>query len=89
MDVQLAKTFLDKKLEFKLNVQNILAQDLIFYENRSDIPYDYRLGVFESFANMVFTGNSENRNSYNPDVDDARWITKFGRSFSFTLSYNF
>jgi TonB-dependent receptor len=89
IDMQLAKTFLNKKFEFKLNIQNVLAQDLIFYENRNDIPYDYRLGVFESFANMVFTGSSENKKSYNPDVDDARWITKFGRSFSFTLSYNF
>lgn len=89
LDMQIAKTFLDKKLELKLNVQNILAQDQIFYENREDVPYDYRLGVFESMANSVFTGSKENRKSYNPDVDDARWITKFGRSFSFSLSYNF
>ena len=89
LDVQLAKTFMNKKIELKLNVQNILAQDLIFYENRNDIPYDYRLGVFESFANMVFTGSNENKKGYNPDIDDARWTTKFGRSFSFSLTYNF
>ena len=89
LDLQIAKTFMEKKLEFKLNVQNILAQDLILYENRDDLPYDYRLGVFESFANTVFTGTNENKNGYNPEVDDARWITKFGRSFSFSLTYNF
>lgn len=89
LDMQIAKTFLDKKLEIKLNIQNILAQDQLFYENRTDIPYDYRLGVFESFANMVFTGTNENQLSYNPDVDDVRWTTKFGRSFSFSLTYNF
>lgn len=89
LDMQIAKTFMAKKLELKVNVQNILAQDLIFYENRNDIRYDYRLGVFESFSNMVFTGSNENKNGYNPDIDDARWITKFGRSFSFSLTYNF
>ncbi len=89
LDMQVAKTLLNKKLELKLNIQNALAQDLVFYENRSDIPYNYRLGVFESFSNMVFTGTNENKNGYNPDVDNARWITKFGRSFSFSLTYNF
>jgi outer membrane receptor protein involved in Fe transport len=89
IDMQIAKTFMDKKFEIKLNIQNILAQDQIFYENRTDIPYDYRPDVFEAFANMVFTGSNENAKGYNPDVDDARWITKFGRSFSFSLTYNF
>lgn len=89
LDMQIAKTFINKKLELKLNVQNVLAQDLIFYENREDIYHDYRPDVFESIANRVFTGTNENRNSYNPDVDDARWITKFGRSFSLSLTYNF
>ena len=89
LDMQIAKTFMDKKLELKLNVQNILAQDQIFYENRTDIPYDYRPGVFEAFANTIAIGDYENPKGYNPDLDDARWITKFGRSFSFSLTYNF
>ena len=89
LDMQVAKTFMNKKLELKLNVQNILAQDQIFYENRTDIPYVYRPNVFENFANKVFIGDYENPKGYNPDVDDARWITKFGRSFSFSLTYNF
>lgn len=89
IDLQVAKTFMNKRVEIKLNAQNILAQDQIFYENRTDIPYDYRPDVFEAFANKVFIGDYENPNGYNPDVDDARWITKFGRSFSFSLTYNF
>lgn len=88
LDMQIAKTLLDKKLEFKLNIQNILAQDLIFYENTNKV-HDDRYGVFESFANSVFTGDYENKNGYSPEADDARWITKFGRSFSFSLTYNF
>lgn len=33
IDLQISKTFLDKKLEVKLNVKDLLAQDLIFYQD--------------------------------------------------------
>ena len=33
MDLQLSKSFLAKKLELKLNVRDLLAQDLIFYQD--------------------------------------------------------
>ncbi len=87
LDMQIAKNLMDKKLELKLNIQNILAQDLIFYENTAKV-HDNRYGVFETFANTVFVGDFENKNGYSK-YDDDRWITKFGRSFSFTLTYNF
>jgi outer membrane receptor protein involved in Fe transport len=33
IDLQVSKSFLDKKLEVKLNVRDLLAQDLIFYQD--------------------------------------------------------
>jgi outer membrane receptor protein involved in Fe transport len=33
IDLQISKSFLDKKLEVKLNVRDLLAQDLIFYQD--------------------------------------------------------
>ena len=33
IDLQISKSFLDKKLEIKLNVRDLLAQDLIFYQD--------------------------------------------------------
>jgi hypothetical protein len=89
LDMQVAKNLMNNKIELKLNVQNILAQDLIFYYQNDDKYVDQRFGVFESFANMVFTGDSEYKNGYSPESDDPRWITKFGRSLSFSFTYNF
>ncbi len=89
LDMQVAKNLMSNKLELKLNVQNILAQDQIFYYKNSDLYVDQRFGVFESFANSVFTGDYENKNGYSPATDDTRFVTKFGRSVSFTLTYNF
>ena len=77
------------KLEIKLNIQNILAQDQIFYFKNNDKYVDQRLDVFESFANTIFTGDYENKDGYSPNVDDTLWITKYGRTFSLSLSYNF
>jgi outer membrane receptor protein involved in Fe transport len=33
IDLQISKSFLDKKLEVKLNIRDLLAQDLIFYQD--------------------------------------------------------
>ena len=89
IDMQFAKSFLDKKLELKLNIQNILAQDLIFYEN-NDIPNaPNRVAGFNSLVNDIFTGSKQNRNGYDSATDDVVRQTKFGRTFSLTVSYNF
>ncbi|MFN3969366.1 MAG: TonB-dependent receptor domain-containing protein [Flavobacterium sp.] len=88
LDVQIAKTFYENKLELKLNVQNILAQDLIFYQNRyKDRTYD--VSLFEGFSNVIFTGDHVNEDGYNKYDDDAIWVTKFGPTFSLSLTYNF
>lgn len=47
IDIQLTKKFLDKKMEFKLNISDLLAQDLVFYQDlnqnkRYDLKTDNR-----------------------------------------------
>ncbi|WP_035673121.1 TonB-dependent receptor [Flavobacterium sp. 83] len=87
LDVQIAKSFYNNKLEVKFNIQNILAQDLIFYQNnyRNSVKY----GSLETLANQIFTGDFHYQDGYNAAEDDIIWKTKFGRSFSLSATYNF
>ena len=87
LDCQLSKTFYNKKMELKLNVQNILGQDLIYYQNR-DLGKTNESG-FSAIVNKIFTGDSQNKNGYNSDEDDLIWVTKYGKTFSLSLTYNF
>ncbi len=87
LDMQVAKSLLKNKLEVKLNIQNLLAQDLIFYQNNYRNSVEY--GSFETLANHVFTGDFHYEDGYNKADDDIIWLTKFGRSFSLTATYNF
>lgn len=87
LDFQLTKSFSNNKLELKLNIQNILAQDLIFYQN-NDLGKTNQTGI-NATINSIFTGDSQNKNSYNSQEDDVVWSTKFGRTFSFSVNYNF
>ena len=87
--MQISKSFKNNKFEVKLNVQNLLAQDLIFYQNNTPPKNINYVSTFTNLTNVIFTGDSNNENGYNPNVDDAIWVTKFGRSFSLSLSYNF
>jgi len=102
LDMQVSKSFLEKKLEIKLNIQNILGQDQIFYNNNDAIPFvaskatedlspsfstffnGFSRGV-ENFANSLKNHN----NWYNSEKDDVVWKTKYGRTFSISISYNF
>jgi Outer membrane protein beta-barrel family/CarboxypepD_reg-like domain/TonB-dependent Receptor Plug Domain len=87
LDIQVAKTFLKKKLEIKINAQNILAQDLIFYQNNDLDPTEVK--GLDGFFNNVFNGDKQNKNGFNEKEDDLVWQTKFGRTFSLTATYNF
>ena len=87
IDMQISKSFLKKKMELKLNIQNILAQDLIFYQNNYKNTVSY--GTIETLANQIFTGDYHYEDGFNAQDDDVLWRTKFGRSFSLTLTYNF
>lgn len=88
LDFQVAKSLFNNKFEIKLNVQNALAQDLIFYQNH-DLIGTKEIKGFEAFTNKLFTGDSQNKNGYNSEEDDLIWKTKFGQSFSLTMTYSF
>lgn len=87
LDMQIAKSLYKNKLELKINAQNLLAQDLIFYQNNYRNSVDY--GSLETLANHVFTGDYHYQDGYNAADDDVIWRTKFGRTFSLTATYNF
>jgi hypothetical protein len=90
LDLQLAKTLLNKKLEFKINLQNALAQDLILYQNNYELaPKDSQVKGFKSFANKMILGDSQNKNGYDSTYDDLNAKINFGAVFSCTLTYTF
>jgi len=88
LDVQIAKSFYKNKIELKLNIQNILAQDQIFYQN---IPFEdvSQASALTTLTNSIFTGDPLNKNGYDSGKDDVILITKFGQTFSLTMNYNF
>ena len=88
LDVQIAKSFYKNKIELKLNIQNILAQDQIFYQNiyTENVPQS---STFTNLSNLLFTGDPLNKNGYDPKTDDEILRTKFGRVFSLSMTYNF
>ena len=87
LDFQIAKAFYNNKIELKLNVQNILAQDLIFYQNN----YQENANQQSSSNGIEISsfGGSSSQDFYDSKVDDALWTTKFGRNFSFSFTFNF
>ena len=89
LDFQIAKTLYQKKIELKLNIQNVLAQDLIFYQNKDAPLKKYNVSGISGLANSIFTGDWRNENGYNTDVDDLLWKQKIGQTISLTVSYNF
>jgi len=87
IDFQIAKNLMKNKLELKFNIQNILAQDQIFYQNNYSKTTKY--GTFETLGNYAFTGDYLYEDGYNPENDDLLWLTKFGATFSLSITYNF
>ena len=87
LDLQIAKNFLNNKLELKLNVQNALAQDLIFYQN-NDSSTNSVSGI-KGIFNSILTGDSQDKNGYNHKEDDLVWRTKFGPTVSMSINYSF
>jgi Outer membrane protein beta-barrel family/CarboxypepD_reg-like domain/TonB-dependent Receptor Plug Domain len=87
LDGQITKSFMKNKLELKFNIQNILKQDQIFYQNNNLDKTE--VTGFEAKINEFFTGDSQNKNGYNENEDDLISLTKFGRTFSFSMTYNF
>lgn len=87
LDLQVTKSFLSNKLELKLNAQNILAQDQIFYQNR-DLDESKVAGA-KGFFNELILGDSQNKNAFSKKEDDMVWKTKYGPVFSLSVSYKF
>lgn len=88
LDLQIAKTFMDNKFEVKLNIQNLLAQDQIFYHNndtRVRTQANYNTILDSDFEKLLFNAH----NYYDPNKDDLIWSTKHGRTFSLSATYNF
>ena len=87
LDLQLAKSLWKKRIEIKLNAQNILAKNQIFYQNQD---FDHtKAGSIKGFFNSIATGDPQNDNGYNSKEDDLIWSTKFGRVFSLSFSMKF
>lgn len=72
LDFQIAKTSYKNKLELKLNVQNVLVQDLIFYQNKKSLNGSHEPFV-SGIANTVFTDHIHNEQGFDPAVDDVIW----------------
>jgi outer membrane receptor protein involved in Fe transport len=87
LDMQIAKSFNNNKFEVKFNIQNILAQDLIFYQNNYKNTVKY--GTLETLANGLFTGDFHYEDGFNATDDDIIWNQNFGRTFSLSATYNF
>ena len=87
VDLQLAKSFWKKRIEFKLNFQNILAQKQIFYQNNFNEEGELTKG--KQLSNSILIGDKLNRNGYDENLDEAIWSTLFGRSISASILINF
>ncbi len=88
IDFQIQKSFFKNKLDLKINFQNLLAQNQLFYQNKYNVATDPAKG-FDLVTNSLLLGDKNNINGYDKDVDDLVWSTTFGRTFSFSLTYKF
>lgn len=86
LDLQLTKSFFEKRLDIKINVQNILAQDQVFYQN---VVTEERGSGFSRAMGSIFTGDKTNTFKFDATTDNQVWRTNFGRTISFAVSYKF
>jgi outer membrane receptor protein involved in Fe transport len=84
LDFQVSKGFFKNKMECKLNVQNILAQKQIFYQNNYTDNSEISTG--KEISNLIFNGTKRNINGFNDKVDNMIWSTVFGRTISATIT---
>lgn len=85
LDLQITKTFMNGRAQFKLNIQNILAQSQVFYQNNATQRSTAK-GA-NGFFNTIFVGDKNNNNGYDKEIDQQIWRTTFGRTFSASLSF--
>jgi hypothetical protein len=84
IDLQFTKSMWRKKLDVKFNIQNILAERQVFYQNN----YNGANGS-ETFFNTLFTGDAQNKNGYQENQDDLIWSTKFATVYSLSAALKF
>lgn len=85
LDLQITKTFWKGRAQFKLNIQNILAQNQVFYQN-NQIERSTAKGA-NGFFNTIFIGDKNNNNGFDKNIDQQVWKTNFGRTFSASISF--
>jgi TonB-dependent receptor len=86
IDLQLAKTF-KERWELKLNVKDLLAQDLIFFQ---DLNGNRKFDNDRSSNIQEFNPNNPAGNDqYEQGPDNVWQEIKFGQTFSLSLKYNF
>ena len=84
LDLQITKGFWKGRAQFKLNIQNILAQDQIFYQNNSSERSS--ANGLNGFFNTIFVGDKNNNNNFDKKIDQQVWRTNFGRTFTASVS---
>lgn len=84
LDLQITKGFWKGRAQFKLNIQNILAQDQIFYQNSSTQRSSVK--GMNAFFNTVFVGDKNNNNNYDKNIDQQVWKSNFGTTFTASVS---
>lgn len=84
LDLQIAKSFWKNKIECKINLQNVLAQNQLFYQNKYKGTEDYSSS--KQLMNSIMTGDKNNENGYDERIDDMIWSTRFGRTISATVT---
>lgn len=84
IDLQFAKTFNDR-LELKLNVKDLLAQDLVFFQDlNGNKKFDN-----EKNADPVISSNPDSDNQFQKGPDNVWQEISFGQTFTLSLKYNF
>ena len=87
LDLQITKGFWKGRAQFKLNIQNILAQDQVFYQNNST-QRSAAKGA-NGFFNTIFVGDKNNNNGFDKAIDQQVWRTNVGRTFTASLRFRF
>jgi TonB-dependent receptor len=86
IDLQLAKTFADR-LEIKLNVKDLLAQDLVFFQ---DLNGNRKFDNEKNTNVQGFDPNQPTLNDkFNIGPDNVWQEIQFGQSISLSVKYNF
>jgi outer membrane receptor protein involved in Fe transport len=84
IDLQFAKTF-NERFEFKLNIKDLLAQDLVFFQDlNGNQKFDN-----EKLKDPIVTADPNTDNKYASSPDNVWQEITFGQTLTVSLKYNF